>query len=833
MSVTKQSNSRSNILITDDKVIQERLDQSLRKLSNDVLPPQPYLVKAPTDKPWIPGARQLPKWYAGTPFSKDEEQLQYLSFIPYYREYLGEEIIIVSEGGWSDDKGNKLQDGIQSVQQQEQDKPRPTSELGGGQRKKITLSAYKSKVRGGSEEVTSDMERAQASIRKADDGLRQRQQEIKKPQVNGIGKEVVVEQKKRPRDETTSSARSNAERREKSPRPEKKARPSPPRAQKHVPKPLQKSRTPPPSDTSFPTLESPTLPPTLDPGDAMFLPPLESPTLPPDLEKLLARKLEPVKPMPNGGLDNKRPDSVASNHTNRDSDLSPAPKVRVRNADSPLVNPQSSRSTPKVTPDKKSEVSLARKVHADASKAKGPVSSTAPEKVKLFPGLSRAENIREKEPERVAPRLKLMVKLKYGRQNRKRVEQLLRLQPRAPKKAPATTLSASAGMSAARRDVSDRTEKESSPHPEKRRKFEEGELSTSSSRKAPSSLNLNDKPRTPLAAPFPSPGMQSGLPRSTFSTPKKELKPPAMQRVQSSDTPAEVKTPSGGSRVSTPPAVLPQIGAGTRPSPTSTPMTRSVSSDPVETRRAWRGRYQKFHDLGRKLKHQAQTIRNEKRPSQDSSNGKLHATLVTEALLCFILAIYCLDRGSAPGHPDNGWRSTLPFWEMARGFTKPYSDLYSFTLHIGVLVRNMVHRNDVERLARDPLPSESSTAPTPGSDGTAKIPSEEEKYRRQYIGFKSDLVDNFRQLSNLTVDAGRRLGPDRLERKYPSTWSKRRVLSDPENDKSLQPDGSLAGDYPFPVNMLTTPVEIARLGRRFLKEWCRMENVDWSPKFEL
>ena len=224
----------------------------------------------------------------------------------------------------------------------------------------------------------------------------------------------------------------------------------------------------------------------------------------------------------------------------------------------------------------------------------------------------------------------------------------------------------------------------------------------------------------------------------------------------------------------------------------------------------------------------------------DPAQPKLSMALWVEALITFLLANYCLDRGTPVSSPDNGWRSLLPYWDFVRGQTRQYRDLYGLVLHLGALIRNVIHRVDMERLARDPLPADNNTlsgssAPTPGSDGMTKSSSEDpEKYRQKYLSFKADLVNNFRELNGLWSEAARRLSPERVKEVFPSTWAKRSsTIIDHDKERSLSPGDSLGGDFTFPVDAATTPLEGVRLGRRMLKEWCKNENVSWTAKLEL
>ena len=799
--------------------LQLELDKQIQKLAEDILPKQPYLVTLPTNSPWRSAGRQLGKWYAGTPFTEEEEQLQYLSFIPYQREYLGEEILLVSEGGWSDENGRLLRPDTHL--RVERERSAAGTPVPGSQRKKISLNAYKNKGRGGSEEAV-EMERAQASIKKADDAMKGKLQPHSKAPLNGTVKEGSLLNKKRSRDDLESNDQSIHVKHERSPHTEKKIRTSPP--PKQDPRPSDRPKSPAKKDNKIPELESPTLPPTLDEKN---LPPFVSPTLPPYLEKLLEQK--PVKSFPNGGLNEARTNSPIPSSVRNGPELSPAPRVRIRNGDSPLVKPETAVKSPRAPPLKKVDGTTTKLKQETTVKAKESGSSKAFEKIP-------PNTTKETEQDRPTPRKKLRIILRYGKVNRKRVESLLRFAPRTKK--PAST-SIAPSTATHKRELSERPEKEASPRPEKRQKTDD--THTSSTRKIPSSLGNLDRPHTPIAPSVASPSLQSSAIRSNFSTPKKDLKSVAMRRVESTDG-VDVRTPPTISRQDTPVSSerqSQQQNTSTKVSPplahsTLAPSTATESSD---TRREWRNLHAKYHELGRKLKHEGSDL-SSKRPMPDPSQAKLAAALWVEALITFLLANYCLERGTPVSTPDHGWRSMLPYWEFVRSQTRPYRDVYGLVLHLGSLIRNIIHRVEMERLARDPLPSENnnngSSAPTPGSDGMTKSSSEDsEKYRQKYLSFKTELVSNFRELNGLWSEAAKRLSSERVKEAFPSTWAKKSSTMDREKERSISPGDSLGGDFAFPVDATTTALEGVRLGRRMLKEWCKNENVSWTPKLEL
>ena len=114
----------------------DAVDQRLRHLNQELLPPTPYLLEVPHG-----GFRgylhQANDWRRSCPFGSNEEQLQYLTF----RSEFDKDTVLQARGDWDDGKGN-----ITNAA----DKPSGLNTPLPGQlaKKKITLSDYKNKAAG-------------------------------------------------------------------------------------------------------------------------------------------------------------------------------------------------------------------------------------------------------------------------------------------------------------------------------------------------------------------------------------------------------------------------------------------------------------------------------------------------------------------------------------------------------------------------------------------------------------------------------------------------------------------------------------------------------------
>lgn len=419
------------------------------------------------------------------------------------------------------------------------------------------------------------------------------------------------------------------------------------------------------------------------------------------------------------------------------------------------------------------------------------------------------------------------MKLKYGRQNRRRVESLLRLQTRkkatADKTIPKSTVSS---ISPSPRDSlppaskPDRLREPSAAR--KRPKIETGDLEPPTKRPRSSTATSVDRPRTPrIQITKPTPTSAS----KELSTPKKDLKSAAIRRVGSADS--DSKTPS---------LISPPNGAGkpTKPSQQST--------DRDAERRAWHEEVVKFGAIGRKLKHASQRyskfdVQGNEKTSKEDVNEKLSAATAVEAVISFILAFVADDRAKALGRqqPDSAnWRSILAYWKVVLNLTKPYRNLHGLCLYLGAISHEAIHSLDLERLAASGIPGDHSPAPTPGSDGnTVSMTSEESKqYKREFSDLKARLPESYREANRLWLEGSRELSDDVLVRAYSATWGGQCRNYATRGTEKPKP-GEYAGEYYLPLGRATTPIEGVRFGVAFLREWCEKENINWTARLTL
>ncbi|EZF33560.1 hypothetical protein H109_01950 [Trichophyton interdigitale MR816] len=857
------------------------VDRKFKQLSRDVLPAHPYILSVPTEKPYRLGSRFVSNWAVGenTLFSPEEEQLQYMTFLPHQ----GEDTLLVSVGGWSDDKGN--------IVPEEDQRPPSSSAVSmaapltsasqqdalAKRKKKITLSDYKKKAletpppppppppqpplplpptpplpgaadpstngangangnRPGSVDSDKTLRRPQSNSSKPEARQNHHQHSSQAtapatsstsaPDTRTGSRSHDTKQNGRDSPSLLPASTGRVDKNTKLP-PSKSGLPkdSPPRKKPRLstqPEEREKEKTPTKktgrAHQMVPELLSPTLPFDNE-SFSLSLPPLLSPTLPPDIEEELAR-------LPDDGLE-KTSRSHSSSISSISNKVIPSkPKPGANSSSSTKQSQQSSRAAEK----KPASISTS----SAALPPKPPTASSKPAASQPTPRITTT-----------APKEKLIVKLKYGRQNRKRIEALLKISSKR-KPTPTQTSAKPKGLPDSI-VVSKSSPSNSSPQPGSSTAATSmgKQREPSSGYKRPKAVDGDDvqepalkRPRSsntlapPLLDQAPTPSMQT--PRSTsatkhppassqdqFLTPKKEPKGTAMRRVGSGDS--DMKTPSG--------------------SATSVKMTQSLSveshpsssAQPSE-RRGWRDEYQRFVNLGRDLKHASQRNSTHKySTSHDIQDDKLSATIAVEALLCFVLAFIAEQRFQSLSRQvgnSTGWRSIIAYWQSVLNRTTSYPHLHGLCLLLGAVCHDSIHSLDLERLATTPFPDEHSPAPTPGSDGNTVTSEETKKQRREFAELRTRLPESYKVARRLWLEGSRELSDSVLTQHYPNTWSKRLRNSTDRGREQLKL-GEYGGDFYLPLGTASTPLEAVRFAWAFLNEWSEREGVKWKGRLGL
>lgn len=827
--MNKNSSDKSNNNLRTSDILSQ-LDNRIHRLRHSILPRQPYLVSVPSDVPYRHSSRFVNTWYEGTAFDRTEEQLQYVSFLSRQRE---DESLLKVEGSWADDKGNRIdEDALSPKTIPNTGQNTPADQ---GNRKKISWKDYRTKGKGSPESAPQPP--AVASPKKTNPESPKPVPANQKAPMNGASRLAPEKQETRLQvlDPKPGSTDGHC-----SPPPAETRKP-------HSPNPAKRrklsdlSEEPKPSAMStkveaqsavmkMPRLLSPTLP---SPQKQMGLPELLSPLLPPSLAKAMSTPPDTLSIGSPATGSHSRTDSVRAILAGADLDNSPSNKGGLT-VTGDRIRSTSQHSVKESMPGTPVAIKPALGVKA-LSKIGAKLGTPLHEGARVSPG----------------PRQRHTIILKYGKKNRKRVESLLKLGPR-PKKTlvkngdplmrkipeiktkdvlkndtietPHSSETKSKKQPIAVEAKEIRREKDTQSRlaapdtttkPEKKRKLEiSPPLAT---KRLKQSAEQEKRPTTPVQLAGKTP--LASQPKSTFSTPQKELKSAAMRRVESSDY-QDVPTPTGDrGRVSTPAAVA-------KPSP-QPPLSANSRE---EGRHLWTNMNTKFFALGRSLKHEGTKI-------GPSANGQVKGysaksvTLLVEALLCFMINISA-QAHARPG-VDPGWLSIIPYHIFVWRASRKHPQLHGLVVQLGAVCRQLIHKYDMDRLARDPLPDDyGNAAPTPGSDGNTKTNEDAEKYKKSYVEFKDNLIQNARELQTAWLEGSRHLSPDTLKRDFPNTFSKRAKDSTLRLQEKPAP-AKIPKDFYLPLDANTTAFEATRFGLAFLQEWAEKEKVEWKTSIEI
>ncbi|EHA24377.1 hypothetical protein ASPNIDRAFT_39569 [Aspergillus niger ATCC 1015] len=522
----------------------------------------------------------------------------------------------------------------------------------------------------------------------------------------------------------------------------------------------------------LPALLSPTLPPT---SSSPRLPRLLSPTLPPDIERELAGLGEGLL-----GLGSSQSDGASNN-------------------DSRQSYHGNDKRWPSSTDVSTLDASLASK-----SNSKNHVGNTMSRSTGSPPALQDA-----------SARAQLVVKLKYGRSNRKRIEALLKFsgkkKPAPPGSPVKNALDVEPSQTQKARQAAAKAPASEHPDHNKSQRLEgKGKHTGTIPPQTPMSLSSN------LAV------YQTDKSKPSSTTPVKDTKS-SFNRLD----------PFSGNdgKPSSHPAVK-RPGTSATPTKVASPQSSHTASRQCD-RRAWKDEYQKYSNLGRDLKHAAE--RHTAKDHVTTVDEKLAAATAIEAILCFIVAFVADDQSKALSRQtadSSSWLSILAYWRVVKKNSTPYPRLHSLCLILGAVSYDAIHALDLERLAATPLPGENTPVPTPGSDENAAPSDDHRKNRKEFVELKNRPHECYRESQKLWLEGSRGLCEDVLSREFPSTWSKRSKNFSELGRQRLKA-GDYSGEFFLPVGRTNAPLEVVRFSHAFLSEWCVKEGVGWNSRLKL
>jgi hypothetical protein len=735
------------------------------------------------------------------PFAPEEHQLQYMTFLTHHEG----DSLLVAVGDWSDETGNVMSDqrsGLQSA---------ASTPWSGSIKKKISLNDYKIKRKTGTspspigQEVPSQNA---STVHVLDDN-----QQAPKASFTGYHSHRLSD--KFPYSQT--STRSDSETLERKRPPESESEhikiqerkgsemgllKRPKLSPEAVAEPNKSERS---KTNGLPTLLSPTLPPT---SSSPKLPRLLSPTLPPDIEKELAKLGEKTLI-----LDSSRAKIFPNN------DVLKAKPQKAKSTDPGTSNIDSTPVTSRQGLRNKYPNPVSDKRPSTAKDTINPCLGEAP-----TPSLRYQTDDKPSSHERSA-KPQLLMKLKYGRANRKRVEALLKFSGKrkvAPPNSPVKSTADSDTLPNKR--VNDNLNKISASDNSNSKLYR----SEGKSKHVPSSQGHRvaglEKPRTPLSSVPTATAFMQEKPKQASLTPVKDLK----------DSRYHAETAGNDGRTPSQLTIKYSTGdSATAVKQSLVQVNNQPSTSRIGERRAWKDEYQKHGNLGRELKHAAE--RHTARESVPDFGEKLAAATAIEAILCFILAFVADDQSKTLSRQigdSSSWLSILAYWRVVKKNSAPFPRLHSLCLILGATSYDAIHALDLERLAVTPLPGEQTPVPTPGSDGNAVLSDETKKNRKEILELKNRLPECYKESQRLWLEGSQGLSEDILIREFPDTWSKRSKNFSEQGKQQLRP-GDYACDFFLPLGRMSTPVETVRFGYSILREWCKNEGVEWSGQLGL
>ncbi|MCJ1477300.1 hypothetical protein MMC13_005971 [Lambiella insularis] len=827
----------------------DNLNAHLKHISEKVIAQSPYLLTVPPcGEAFRLTKSQANDWTKNTPFHPGEAELQYLSFLDRSQ---GETIIKVV-GGWDNGKGELVDASPNGTQA---GKSGTTTPKQGG--KKMTLADYKNKKASG--------------LLAAKDVSNPNELKPLPPPINGAESEVaktssampVQEQsKKRSIDNVDTPAPATITLQD-----------------NHHEPPQKKPRITPPQPASLVSKDPPQSQPTFK------IPSLLSPTLPPVIETILARQNKvstskankpDLKAPPSAQDVPKQHQSSSQSSSSRDGKEGKTIKQELKIKAENRAHKAASVSVHNVKSSNKTVPSAQRSHEPSTAATKNTQSrSPAPNGIHSKQAASGASaGARDGHGNATAlahvlkddtPDKHLIVRLKIPKSLRKDVIRLLQTKPAKPQSKPSSSIKAEEKQTTVKQDTSDkhqisRGEKVHAARPpdpratfgqhkmnirreevrvpasastkpkEKRARTEEDAESSapqSKRQKQPNSLDLSQKPSTPIPPPFKSPSI------STHGSAHKiaDSKSGSSRKLEVGD--AEIKTPQGSVQGGTPlaPNSVDKSNRDGR-SASNTSSTVSSLSGNSEELTAWKAEAKKYQNLGRALKHEGDEYKVRLSEKDEPRIEKKMIAVSIESVLSFMLAYIILDEVAAPGKSSRK-AVDVKTWETIFGFLgntvqqrcQGHTLIHGLCLQLEAVCRNLIANADIERSAPN-------QALVRISEDASTKPLSETSQNVDYTKQKAKMAENYVIAQKRWIEGAFELSIDDLQQSFPASWKlkSRAPLARTKEKLKL---GSLNGDFYLPLSNITTGIEAVRAGWSLLGEWCKKENVEWTGKLGL
>ncbi|KAK3064296.1 hypothetical protein LTS18_008508, partial [Coniosporium uncinatum] len=331
-------------------------------------------------------------------------------------------------------------------------------------------------------------------------------------------------------------------------------------------------------------------------------------------------------------------------------------------------------------------------------------------------------------------------------------------------------------------------------------------------------LEAEKRPSTPVGTSAPSPMVinRSGAQKThtQLLTPKRNLGSVAMSRAASSDSTSNL-TPSRP--VSTP--------ITSTKAPTSAPPSAPINPDSTH----WDTTFNKYSELGRKIKHACQALEHKGR-SATADDKKRAAVHAIESLLCYLLAYQAREQSlrgrNRPPDNEKTWATILPLWRWCKSPCAQFRHIDGLRNYVGATLHAKLLANVSERVEKG---ERSVSAGASAAESPVLVRAGDEKE-----GGLREVGAWYRGLQIASRDAASCLPIEEIIACYPKTWDGR-AKDRPELHKfggaawdqlgRSAAFGDVSGRYALPIGVDSGPLQVVRFAIGVLGEWIEREGV--------
>ena len=754
----------------------EGLDRKLDHLSASVLPSSPYLLKLHSERPYNLSPHQTTDLVRYTPFNAGEEQLQYTTF----SAAKWEDTLINPIGGWEDDK---LDDTSNSSRSQKMQSAGGTPSIAP---KKISITEYRKRATGQSGPVASPKLNGAARVAETE-----RKDQVPVPtKVTGPLPAQGGKNLKRPapnQDGALFIALSQEKGVEI--QPSKKARTSPKLDGRQAPESVSSNK--------------------------LSLPEPISPTLPPLFEKRLA---ELDSPKVNVADHSKHEDrSKASNAAKPGSSAEKSKFYALKDLQSGQVMFPGLERLRKDTNDRIGKIVVDLSTSPNGARDSKAQQPDRPTRALKQPSEKTSELSEARPPVEIKRRSQI-IRLKIPRPIRKTVQRILQLKPQPRSdgflQSKTTNEAIRFGSSSTDRYKEDFSSAKIREEIRSSRARAESSATDSSSRAGDRKQRRGNELDPAYAQHKRQKSAESRTPqafKSPVLTGRSGNKKPRESTPSISIVDETVSTPQGSIRNGTPaaPSSVERSSKEARHTPSTSGTSHSTTSEAYESLRQQR---EKYFELGRTLKKESDQMLKVIRDSERQSSTAMKKCIVVrlEVALSFALAYLIGDeirrKHRQPlNNPQATWSTLFPWLQLLNQQMIPHPFLRGFSRQLEAVCHTVVWQ----------LESEQAAASGFKEPDTAR-----------------NLKKHYDDIQRMFVEGSGLLSVDDLQQEFPKTWRSKAhapLASSPPNLTG----STLGGDFYLPITNITLPIEAVRAGKSLLSEWCKMEGVDCTPRFNI